>query len=59
MLRTKFLALEPSSSGEEDFKYILYSNPNSRRRVILTLDPHLNKISKEPLGNATSQIISI
>ena len=54
MLHNQFQAPEPSSSGEEDFKYISFLNPRLYAAVpIWTPGPPSGQLVRGPLDNAT------
>ena len=64
MLHTKFQASKPSGSEEEDFLIFFYVFLWLEPRIpwqgaILNPGPHLNKIGKGLLGNATYPVSSI
>ena len=56
MLHAEFQAPEPSSSGEEDFLEDFIIEPKTTAtEPFLTPGHHMNKLDKEPQGNATYQ----
>ena len=65
MLHTKFQASKPCGSEEEDFWIFFYVflwfEPTTpwRRGHLGPWDLHLNKLGRDPLGNATYQISNI